>query len=489
MNLKKTLDKINQDRNKNECCFVFSLWKNPELYADYHNLNEGNDNTLKDEDAIFYFNLGRSLFDQGVRSFDSITIDAFLKDKSDTKKKFEEYGGMSTVEELKGLISSDNVDAYFDSIAKMNSLSLLASKYDEMFDDVDRFKSATNEDVYNAFDLLNSSVNLKTSNASVIEELKITDDFIKRCNEGEAVGISYAKGAPLLNYCTLGCPMGDIYMFAALSGTGKTSFIFENMIIPFRGQGLKCAIISNEMKIDSYRHLLLIHILTHDLKYYKLTRKKLKTGNFSAEERDYIEQAKIIADKDYDDIKFVKLFNNNIGDVIKYIKRLKVQGVQVIALDTFKSDDNDGGGDGKMWEQLLQNSRKLFNAVSKENIALITTFQLALHTTNQRYLDASCLSNSKQVKEVLSELVLMRKLWADEYTGEKYDCKAYKFKQDNKKVKEMIQLDPDKIYTVCFLDKTRNDEDKKTILFEWQGHYNKWKEIGFCTIVNDHRSN
>ena len=40
---------------------------------------------------------------------------------------------------------------------------------------------------------------------------------------------------------------------------------------------------------------------------------------------------------------------------------------------------------------------------------------------------------------------------------------------------------------VCFVDKTRNDEDKITVLFEWQGAWNQWREIGYCTIVNDHR--
>ena len=83
----------------------------------------------------------------------------------------------------------------------------------------------------------------------------------------------------------------------------------------------------------------------------------------------------------------------------------------------------------------------------------------------------------------------MRPLWQDEFTGEKYDCKPWKFKKDsNGKIKEQIDLDPNKKYMVCFVDKTRNDDDKKTILFRWEGAWNHWSEVGFCSILNDHRS-
>ena len=56
------------------------------------------------------------------------------------------------------------------------------------------------------------------------------------------------------------------------------------------------------------------------------------------------------------------------------------------------------------------NSRRIFNTVSKEQVAMICTFQLALHTTNQRWLDATCLSNSKQIKEVVAQAVFASSL-------------------------------------------------------------------------------
>ena len=51
----------------------------------------------------------------------------------------------------------------------------------------------------------------------------------------------------------------------------------------------------------------------------------------------------------------------------------------------------------------------------------------------------------------------------------------------------MIELDPEKTYYVCFVNKTRNDEGDRQILYEWRGAWNRWYEIGYCTIRNDHR--
>ncbi len=70
--------------------------------------------------------------------------------------------------------------------------------------------------------------------------------------------------------------------------------------------------------------------------------------------------------------------------------------------------------------------------------------------------------------------------------GEKHDCKAYKLNKDNPKIKETIDLQPDKRYIVAFINKTRNDSGDNQILYQWDGVWNYWKEIGFCHISNNH---
>ena len=124
------------------------------------------------------------------------------------------------------------------------------------------------------------------------------------------MGISYGKKCPILNNMTLGVPLGDMYMFGGHSGVGKSSFVFGNMIIPMTEEGKKCAVISNEQRSKDFKYLLLVHILTQELDYWGLTRKKIKQGKFNEEQWEMLKKARKISKDKYADIKFIKLFDN-----------------------------------------------------------------------------------------------------------------------------------------------------------------------------------
>lgn len=479
MNVNEVKAKINEDRERLEASFVFCLWKNPSLYDDYKDIS---DNTLITPDAKFYYLLGKALREQGLNTFDNLSVDTFLSTKPAIKKKYDDYGGWKEVEELKNLTQEENVISYFDQINKNNYLCNVCEKYDKTFENVAALKKLSSDEVYMVFDTINTSSSLVNNRETEISNLVISDTDIESYNRGEAVGISYAKAFPLLNYTTLGLPRGDITLVTGHSGAGKTSFVFR-MLLAITTNGEPTAVISNEMQITAYKHLLLSHVLTEELDYYKLTRKKLKQGHWADEELAKIKEAqKIVNEKYGDKMFFVKLFDNNSNIVLREMKRLnRKYGVKVFCWDTYKADDTMTD---KMWQELLMGSRRVFNLVAKENWSLVCTFQLALYTTNQRYLDAGCLSNSKQIKEVVSEHIMLRKLWWDEYPGEKYDCKPYKLSNGQR---TEIQLDKEKLYIVAFIDKTRNDDNAKCILFKWDSVWNKWTELGYCTIINDHR--
>ena len=483
MDLQSTKDKINKDRERIECSFVFCFWKDPTLYDDYKEVNIGTDETLITKDAIFYFQLGRALRKQGLNTFDNISVSNYLSSRPSLNVQFEEYGGWHEVEKLKGLVNTNNINSYYDSLIKKNALLKIASKYDELFDDIARFDNASSEDVYKTFDLLNNSAIISSKNESKIEDMHITQEDIAYFEKGEAQGISYSKAAPLLNYTTLGLPIADIMLLSAHSGAGKTSFSF-NLAVSIASDGNEVTILANEMKLKKYKLLLLVYVLTHELNYYDLTRKKLQIGKWTDEERSKIMEAVQIINTKYLNIKFVEIFGNDSATIMRQMKRAnRLYGCTIFFWDTFKGDDTSSD---RMWQELLMGSRRVFNLVAKEDWSLVATFQLAGFTINQRYLDAGCLSNSKQIKEVVSEHLMMRKLWHDEYSGEKFDCKPYKFNSETKQ-KEYLVLDPEKTYIVIFVDKTRNDENAKCILFEWASAWNKWKELGYCTILNDHR--
>lgn len=488
IDLKNYPEELIKGRDSAEATFVFCLWKQPDLYDDFQRVNENDDHTLKTEDGVFYFSLGRQMFNQGFKSFDNVTIYTFLEGKPTVKKHFEELGGYATVSELCGLVNPENVDAYYDKVAKMNTLMTLYDKGFPVLNNMDRFSKMTNQEVYDYFDYILNSVSIKNTHDIDIETLEIDEKFLADCNDGSAQGISYGAHCPILNYLTLGTPLGDMYMFAGHSGVGKTSFVFENMILPMTNDGVKCAVISNEQRSKDFKQLLLVHILTTELEYWGLTRKKLKMGKFTDEQWEMLRKAKDISKKKYSNIQFVKLFDNDMNKVKRIIKKLAKLGYQVVMFDTMKSEDEI---DDAMWQQLLIHSRKLFQITSRENISLICTYQLALHTLNKMYLDASCLSNAKQIKEVFSEMVYARPLWDDEFPGEKFDVKPYQLKKDDSgkytNVRKLIPLDKEKKYIVAFLDKTRNDDDKIQVLYEFNGRFNRWKEIGYCSVFNEHK--
>jgi len=479
MDVEKTIQEINKDRDRLEASFVFCLWKNPSLYDDYKDINE---HTLITTDAKFYYLLGKALREQGLNSFDNLSVDNYLSTRPEIKKRYDDYGGWKEIEQLTNLTSEENVTSYFDQINKANYLVNVCEKYDKTFENVSALKKLSSEDMYLLFDNINTSSSLVNNREVESSNLIITDADLDSYNRGEAVGVSYAKAFPLLNYTTLGLPKGDITLVTGHSGAGKTSFVFRILLAVVQNGGM-AAVISNEMQVTAYKHLLIAHVLTEEMNCFDVIRKKLKQGHWTDKEMGKIKEAQKIANEKYGEkMFFVKLFDNNSSIVLREMKRLnRKYGVKVFCWDTYKADDSMTD---KMWQELLMGSRRVFNLVAKENFSLICTFQLALYTTNQRYLDAGCLSNSKQIKEVVSEHIMLRKLWQDEYTGEKYDCKPYKIKD---KVTTYLTLDKAKLYVVAFIDKTRNDDNAKCILYQWDSVWNRWIELGFCTIVNDHR--
>ena len=154
------------------------------------------------------------------------------------------------------------------------------------------------------------------------------------------MGLNYGKVCHILNYLTMGLPLGEMTMLAGHSGAGKSSFIFECIVLPLVEQGIKVAIISNEQKIHSFQQLLLVHILTQDLDYWELTRKKLKAGHFTDSQKEMLNLAQQISKEKYPNIKFVKLFDSDMGKAKKIIRKLSKLGYQAAIYDTLKVEDS-----------------------------------------------------------------------------------------------------------------------------------------------------
>ena len=59
MDLNKTIERIEANREQTEASFVFCLWKDPQRYDDYKEVNVGTDKTLScEEPAVVFVNRG-----------------------------------------------------------------------------------------------------------------------------------------------------------------------------------------------------------------------------------------------------------------------------------------------------------------------------------------------------------------------------------------------------------------------------------------------
>lgn len=485
------------NRDTLEGVFVFCLWKDPSLYEEYMDdvtaqqlefMDSKEKNKLPDiftGDGVFYYNLGLSLFKLGYKTFTDTSIYSFIEDKPTIKEIYENNGGYKFIKDMLNIIDVENTDTYYDNLLKNNILINYHLSGDfNILSNLSKFKTMTSSQVCDYFEYKAQSVGLNKIADVKMEDLDLDDEWLAKCEAGDEMGISYASKAPLLNYHTLGLHKKCVNIFASPSGKGKTSFCTSTYILPVLDSGENVIIVANEQDISAWKHLFLATILSQKIGYYKLVRKKVKQGNFMDTHEEAIKEAqKYFREHYYKRIKFAKVYDYDINTVCKLFRTMSKRGFKYGVYDTFKTQD---ASSQTVTGDLVEHSKMLLQTADKEDMAITITMQVAIYMENERYMTAACLSNSKQVKEVVSELILMREVWDDEFDGEKYDIKPYRFKKDQNgkytKVKEYITLDKEKKYRIMFLDKTRNDDTGICIVFEFKGAWNDWVELGYCTV-------
>ena len=478
--------KLEENILKAEGMLCGLILKNPDTLLDYV-INH----RLLSEDALFYIGIVNKLLEKGINVVDEISFSNETQLLS-MYDKYEKLGGFKTIKELMDIIDVRNADAIIENFSKWN----LIKKYNQKgILDLDKlWEKASLMTSSQLVDFIEYQINdndIEVCNDIQEETLDLTEQEITDIIQGLNMGINYGKHSHILNYLTMGLPKSDLTMVASYTNGGKSSFVTNNVIIPISEQKIKICIISNEQKSIVYKLLLLTYILTEKLDYWNINRKKLKSGQWSDEDKKQIAKAREIIKNEYAPyIKFYKVYDYDMKKVNKIAKKFSKIGGEVLIYDTMKYS----GEDDSTWMSLLQDSKDLFQICSKNNLAGVVTFQLAIRTKNKvRIIDESLLSNGTQVAEVFSEMIGFRDIWDDEYDGGDADIKPYKYKKDANgkftKEKEYFKITKDstKKYKIFFHFKTRNDDVGTQILYEFQGYQNKWIEKGYCAVVGKNR--
>lgn len=482
----------------NECNFVYSLWKSPKLYSRFINKINRMENFFSNKDANFYYILGKQMYKSGFETFDSASVISFVEGKSSAiKKAFYDKGGYDTFKEVSEDLDTSNVNGYFQEILKINCLSELQDKGFNIEKDYHLLSQMSAEQIrmYYSYQL-NTTIQHNTSEAP-IQQVIISDDDLMDFNSGVAMGISIAKTAPLLNYEILGINKG-LTFFGGTVNAGKTSAVIALITMGWAKDNRKTCLISNEQTILEFKQIFLSMASYEVEKEEGLTRRRIKLGQYNTNEWDKMKKAQEYFNKNYSKlISFKQIFDYSLDDVQMTIDILSAQGYEGFIYDVFKADDRTSG---KVVDEMVEMSKSLFKTARNNGVAVVATIQLGLSFSDIRFLSMLTISTSKHITEPATEVVLLRDMWADECTGEKFDIKIYNYAYnsrgdkmigpDGKPIKKFIEVfgDDYKDIKLAFISKTRNTKRDTVLAYRFNGDYNVWEELGYCTPSYENRN-
>lgn len=479
------------------------------LLLDDTNLNK---TFFASKDGLFYFVIIETLRKKNINTLTEIDILNNFNEKM--VSKFDDLGGIRQVKLMMDSVDPNNFNTYLEELYKYNVMSKLYELDFPLENEIEfngqkivpiqEFENFEIEQVIDFYETIINSLSFFSLEKGVEEEeMDIDDDFINACLQGEEMGVPIDKSGidvngkeifafPYLSQQIQGLMPSTLNFLGGYSSVGKSTMLI-NIIQALVFRGEKVLIISNEQKSKPFKTNFLMWVLVHKLRYYKLTKKKLLAGDITEEDLEMIRKAKKIWKEEYKGrIYFVSLPNADMRTVKKKIREYHLtKGVTTYLYDTFKLDFSGSDNDNH-WISLIKDSRDLHELAGKYNLIGIATMQLAMNTLGTLFLTPNVLSSSKQVVEILENLLLMRNVYPEELNPEdkKFYCKPFKYKRDEsgKWHEESVKVDPNKQYRMMFISKCRNGENSQSgnyaMLLNFDGSHGVVSECCLCRPKN-----
>lgn len=463
-------------------------------------------NDFLTNDGIFYFSLLSNLRQKGFYSLDEVTI--LSNSSEEVIERYNACGGWTTIQHQIEIINENNFDTYLDILYREN---IMLRMYDDGIDLtrpieiknkkqplVKLFRKMPADSVTEWWEARMSSYGSGYS-SKVLEEEDITfdDNFIEDCKEGYESGVPFDVAGENINGDTMTCfphlskqigglREGTFTMMAGFSSAGKSTW-WVTVIMALLHYDRKVLVISNEERLIKFKVKFLVWVLYQYVTYYKVTKKKLTSGDIHEEDQSSLKMAQKYWKKYCEGkVRFISINDADMSIVKKKIRENVLRfGFDTVLYDTFKMQSEDMSRN-RQDLSLVRDSRELDKIAKKYNIIMLASMQLAEYMKGRLFLDSSVLSNSKQVKEQLENLLLMRPVYDEEFDpNSKYYCRPFKLvKQDGKWVEEEVSPKRDAVWRMLFVEKTRDGSNSSdtgvAYLLKYMGDHAVFHEICQC---------
>ena len=471
---------------------VLSYYKKPELLDDYP-LKPKEDLLLEESRSLY--KLVNDMYNSGIVEMDIISVESYIQNLPDTKQFIDEFGGSRELINSAKAINTTNFESYYDELMKNNYLCDLYYVQKILIDKYDVMKNEMNADDVVAFteyqieNINNTTISKKADH----NDFYLSDSLLNEIINGEFIKtISFGEYAKVLDSIFNGLPEGCVSLFSGLSGSSKSTFTMSNVVYPVIRQGHKVLVISNELSFRQYMMMFITIILTRELGYYKITRDKLSKAKLNEEDIKMLREAqKIINEKYNKPIHFIDMNSSSTNEVIKAIRKYSKLGYYLTVYDTCKPDSSISDASGQAWQRSLETFKELTYVTQETKTHLWLPYQIANSADYKRRLSRMDLAEAKNIITMITNHGILRKIKPEEKDKEsKYYCNPYRLSYNEalqKWVKEKIELDQDKKYVCVFIDKTRFSEDSHYLIYEFNGAWGIYKEIGMCVPVMDER--
>lgn len=457
-------------------------------------------------DGLFYFSMLKNLRKKGFYSLDEITILSNMNE--DVIGRYEDCGGWEAIQHQIDIINVQNFDTYIDILYREN---ILLHMHDDGFNllkeimvndkpvvPLKLFRKMTAEEVTDWYDArINSYGTGYSSKILEEEEIDFDDEFIESCVEGEENGVPFDIAGydvngeeincfPFLSRQTMGLLEGTLTMMGGFSSAGKSTW-WVTVLMALLNYDRKILIISNEETVKKYKIKFMIWLLGKRNRYFKLTKKKMTTGDIDKISREQLKDVQEFWRKNYKGrVKFITITDADMSIVKKKIRECALrQGYDTVLYDTFKIQEGDFSS-ARQDLSLVRDSRELDKLGKKYNLIMLASVQLAEYMKGKLFLDASCLSNAKQTKEILENLFLMRTVYDEELDEKsKYYCRPFRLKKvGDKWIEEEYTPDRTAVWRMLFVEKTRNGSNSSdtgiAYLLKFSGDHCIFREVAQC---------